>query len=120
MVAPAKETVQMRAITVPALFVILLALASCGGRSPERPVEASGPGKVLYERNCSMCHGPNGVAARIGRGAVDLNDAEWQRRTSDEQIAERIREGRGQMPAWKNRLSEDEIRAVVDYVRTFE
>jgi mono/diheme cytochrome c family protein len=65
-----------------------------------------------------MCHGIDGVASRIGRGAVDLNDPEWQRRTSEEQIVKVIEEGRGQMPAWKSRLSEQEIRDVAGYVKT--
>jgi len=108
----------MRTIAVLSALVIPAALVACGGPSPEPAVEASGPGRALYERDCAMCHGIDGVASRIGRGAANLNDQDWQRRTSVEQIERVIAEGRRQMPAWKNRFSAEEIRSVAEYVRT--
>lgn len=110
----------MRTVAVLLTLITLPTLVACGGSAPEPSAEASGPGQALYERDCAMCHGMDGEAARIGRGAVDLNDPDWQKRTSVEQIVEVVAEGRGQMPAWKNRLSEEEIRAVADYVRTLK
>lgn len=107
----------MRAIAVLLLFVVSPLLAACGGSAPEPAAEAPGPGRALYERDCAMCHGIDGMASRIGRGAADLNDPDWQRRTSVEQVVQVIREGRGQMPAWKSRFSEEEIRAVAEHVK---
>lgn len=112
----------MRAITILCAASFLLILAACGGSSPEPEpeVETAGPGRALYERDCAMCHGIDGAASRIGRGAVDLNDPDWQQRTSVDQIERVISEGRGQMPAWKNRFSEEEIRAVAAYVKSLK
>lgn len=107
----------MRAIAI-LLLVLPPLLVACGGSAPEPAAGTPGPGRAIYERDCAMCHGTDGVASRIGRGAVDLNDPDWQQRTSEEQIAKVIEEGRGQMPAWKSRLSEEEIRAVAGYVMT--
>ena len=109
----------MRLIAV-FLFIVPLALVACGGTAPEPAAGAPGPGRAIYERDCAMCHGMDGVASRIGRGAVDLNDPDWQQRTSEERIVQVIEEGRGQMPGWKSRLSEEEIRAVAGYVRTLK
>ena len=109
----------MRTIAV-LLVVAPLALAACGGSAPEPAAGVQEPGQAIYERDCAMCHGMDGVARRIGRGAVDLNDPDWQQRTSAEQIAQVIEEGRGQMPAWKSRLSDEEIRAVAAYVQTLK
>ena len=111
----------MRSIASLCALVASLLLIACGGPPPPgggRRATTEEPGRELYERDCAMCHGIDGEASRIGRGAVDLNDPDWQRRTSVEQIERVIAEGRGQMPAWKNRLSEEEIRAVADYVKT--
>jgi len=121
MVARAEERVHMR---TNARILLLLAAAvlpvACGSPAPERGAQASGPGAELYERNCAMCHGIDGVASRIGRGAVDLNDRAWQERTSEQQIADVIANGRGQMPAWRNRLSDEEIRALAAHVKTLK
>ena len=110
----------MRAISLFSFVFVLLVLAACGRSAPEpaRETEEAGPGRALYERDCAMCHGVDGVASRIGRGAADLNDPDWQQRTSVERIMAVIEDGRGQMPAWKNRFSEEEIRAVAEYVKT--
>jgi mono/diheme cytochrome c family protein len=110
----------MKAIALFCIVVAPLTLAACGGPAPEsaREAEEAGPGQALYERDCAMCHGIDGEASRIGRGAVDLNDPEWQRRTSIEQIERVIAEGQGQMPAWESRFSEEEIRAVAEYVKS--
>lgn len=110
----------MRTIAAFLLLITAPALVACGRSAPEQSADATGPGQALYESSCAMCHGMDGVASRIGRGAVDLNDPAWQRRTSVEQIIEVVAEGRGQMPAWKSRLSDEEIRAIADYVRTLQ
>ena len=110
----------MRAISLFCVVSVSLILAACGGPAPESAwrAEEAGPGRALYERDCAMCHGIDGVASRIGRGAADLSDADWQERTTVEQIMAVIENGRGQMPAWKNRFSEEEMRAVAEYVKT--
>lgn len=110
----------MRTIALPALLIVLGILVGCGGSAPGTGARDGGLGQTLYERDCAMCHGMDGAAARIGRGAADLNDPAWQARTSDEQIVQVIAEGRGMMPAWKSRLSEEEIRAVAAYVRSLK
>jgi len=122
MVASRKGRVQMRAIAIACTVVLGLLPLSCGGSAPEPVREAgnSGPGRALYERDCAMCHGIDGEASRIGRGAADLNDPDWQQRTPVEQVERVIAEGRGQMPAWKNRFSEEEIRAVAAYVKSLK
>ena len=112
----------MRGIAVSCSVFFFLLLAACGGSAPEPEpaAEVEGPGRALYERDCAMCHGIDGAASRIGRGAVDLNDPDWQQRSSVEQIERVISEGRGQMPAWRDRFSEEEIRAVAVYVKSLK
>jgi len=73
----------------------------------------------LAWRQCSSCHGP------LGRGdgpngafvkAPDLTREEWQAKVNDEEIAARIRSGKGLMPP--NDLPDSTIAALVGRIRT--
>jgi len=77
-------------------------------------------GSALYASKCVICHAKNGAgtAAWRAKGQPDLSTAEWQKTHSDEQIATRIREGKGKMPGFGNKLSDEEIKALVRQVRT--
>ncbi len=73
-------------------------------------------GKVVFEDNCTACHGDDGSGIRE-LGAPDLTDAIWLYGSSREDIAETIRDGRaGVMPNWNTKLSEAQISAVTAYV----
>ena len=77
-------------------------------------------GPALYASKCVICHAKNGAGTPAWRakGQPDLSTAEWQKTHSDEQIATRIREGKGKMPGFGNKLSDEEIKALVRQVRT--
>lgn len=82
-------------------------------------------GKTIYQDNCQKCHGENGNA-QTTRGylyfARNFTSASWQAKRSDDDIYNIISQGPGWwsvMPAFKNRLSEDERRALVKIVRGF-
>jgi len=71
-------------------------------------------GQVLYESKCSMCHGSDGTAGIAGA-------ANLQRTSLDTVALQRIvADGRNAMPAFKSSLSETEIRALLDYVKTLK
>lgn len=79
--------------------------------------EALALGKNLYETNCEACHGLDGSGEVLG--AADLTDL----RVVDDQAPRDFylitTQGKGSMPAWQGRLSQDERWAVIDYIRTF-
>ena len=77
-------------------------------------------GPALYASKCVICHGKDGAgtSALRAKGQPDLSTAEWQKTHSDEQIATRIREGKGKMPGFGKKLSEEEIKVLVKQVRT--
>ena len=60
-------------------------------------------GKVVYQTNCTSCHGADGG----GLVGPNLTDDYWKHLNNVEGIARVIEEGaaNGAMPAWKNRLS---------------
>ncbi len=76
-----------------------------------------GPG--IYASKCVICHAKNGIGTPAWRakGQPDLSSSDWQKTHSDDQIATRIREGKGKMPGFRNKLSDEEIAALVKQVR---
>ena len=75
---------------------------------------------AIYARSCATCHGKDGRAktfkARFNK-ARNLTDAEWQAGVSDERLYNSISNGRGKMPAFGKKFSEEEINGLVAYVR---
>jgi len=81
-------------------------------------------GKALYNAKCSQCHGRDGTARPLyaKKGTPDLNDPDWQKARSDEEIRKSITDGSPGtvMKAFGNYWSPDQIAAVVKYVRTLK
>lgn len=106
------------------LIVVLIAAiggvfaSRAGGREPLTPGARSAA--ELYSKNCASCHGRDGRAktfkAKLNH-ARNLSDPEWQDRVSDERIFNSIMNGKGKMPAFGKKLSEQEINSLVPYVR---
>lgn len=75
-------------------------------------------GAVVFEENCSACHGEAGLG-NLDLGAPNLADAIWLYGGARDQVYESVFYARyGVMPNWGERLSEDEIRAVALYVHS--
>lgn len=73
-------------------------------------------GSVLYMDNCAACHGDNALGDR-GIGAPNLADAIWLYGGDRETLTYSIENARfGVMPAWGQRLTEEDVRAVSAYV----
>jgi len=72
-----------------------------------------------YKTNCVSCHGPDGRGSVVGKSlhAADFHSAQVQQQ-SDEQLADVVGQGRGNMPAFGTRLSKGQIDALVKYIRT--
>jgi mono/diheme cytochrome c family protein len=76
-------------------------------------------GEALYKQKCQVCHAPDGSGDTImGKklGAKDLKSAEVQKQT-DAQITEVITKGKDKMKGFEGKLSNDEIKTLVAYVR---
>ena len=76
-------------------------------------------GEEIFQELCAGCHGPDGRAQTdIGKalGAADLTSESIQQ-TSDSQLSKSVKGGKGKMPAFENKLSDDEIKAVLAYVK---
>ena len=77
-------------------------------------------GATVYKAKCLTCHAKDGSGnTPVGKSlqSADLRSAEVQKK-SDAELSESVSEGKGNMPAFKTLLSEDEIHSVLGYVRT--
>src|SRR5215510_15983329 len=84
--------------------------------------------KTNWANNCAQCHGAAGKGdTKMGKmlNAADLTDSKKQASFTDAQAATAIKDGVKQngkttMKAFGGKLSDDEIKALVAYVRTLK
>jgi mono/diheme cytochrome c family protein len=74
-------------------------------------------GEQLYQANCVACHGADGSGQVLG--AADFTDVRVMAGQAPRDSYLITTQGRGSMPAWQGRLSQDERWAVIDYLLTF-
>jgi len=81
---------------------------------------AAAPGAPeIYKGKCASCHGPDGAGATsIGKAMKvrDLRAADVQKQ-SDTDLQKIISDGKGKMPAYKDKLSVADISSLVAYIR---
>ncbi|MGQ3684362.1 MAG: c-type cytochrome [Candidatus Loosdrechtia sp.] len=85
-------------------------------------LQAETNARELYMMHCKTCHGPDGKPTDLGQGleARDFTDPQWQAKATDEQIIKQIIDGTpDKMFSFKDKLSEEEIKALVPIVRSF-
>ena len=79
-------------------------------------------GAAVYKAKCASCHGPDGKGETATGKAMKLRSlasADVQK-TSDADLTKVISDGKGKMPAYKGKLSADEIKALVAFIRTLK
>ena len=107
------------------LFILTVAVATglslftvlSAGNTDEAAAADAG---TIYNRQCASCHGRDG-RGRTRRGrqthARDMTNASWQDDVSDERLFNSINNGRGKMPAFRKKISENDVDALVGHVR---
>ena len=75
-------------------------------------------GETTYNARCKVCHGEDGVPKSFAKDSAAFNDEAWKKATSLEAIEKVVAEGRKRMPAFKNKLTPEEIKAVSAYLKT--
>lgn len=84
--------------------------------------------KENWEKNCTKCHGPDGKGkTKMGEKLAikDYTDAKVQEALKDDAMTKAIKEGvkdgdKTKMKGFGDVLSDDEIKALVRYVRDFK
>lgn len=86
------------------------------------PVSAQDRGAEIYRANCVTCHGESGDAdtpAGKALKAASFKSEEAMRR-SDAELLATAKKGKGSMPSWMDSFSDQELRAVIAYIRTLQ
>jgi cbb3-type cytochrome c oxidase subunit III len=109
-------------------FILLAAIIASsyslttGGSANNAAATAVADGNALYAAKCGTCHGKDGrgIPNWRSKGQPDFTDAKWQKSRTDAQIADATKNGKGKyMPAFKAKMSDEEISAVVARIRGF-
>ena len=94
----------------------------CLAASIVTPAFAQTGGADIYKTKCAMCHGADGLSntpAGKAMKAMALNDPSLIK-ASDADLFGFIKDGKEKMPAYKDRLTDDQIKDVVLFIRTLQ
>lgn len=110
----------MKKIISTAAVVLLgsMLLTACGGSSGESngnppgttTIEGSQEVQSLLRNNCMSCHGPD-LQGRVGPSLLTIGDE-----LSREELYSVVADGTRAMPGFKDRLNEQEIEELVDWL----
>jgi mono/diheme cytochrome c family protein len=139
-VQPGQRTNGTRLLGIVALLVVLAAglvtviksarswSATAAAKRLKNPVpptsEALAAGKQIYGEHCRSCHGEKGdgrgeKAAELSVAPGDFTDASAMGRRTDGELFWQVTRGRLPMPAFEDKLTDEQRWQVVDYIRTF-
>ncbi|HKS80814.1 MAG TPA: cytochrome c [Candidatus Acidoferrales bacterium] len=86
------------------------------------PAHAQNDGASLFKAKCAACHGAGGKGdTSMGKvlKVLDLGSEEVQKQ-SDAQLTEAIANGKGKMTGYKGKLTDDQIKQLVAFIRTLK
>ena len=81
------------------------------------------PATVIYREYCVNRHGKDGIGLELETAMPDIpnfTNASWQASRSNPQLSVSILEGKGKlMPPFRDRVKDDQVNALVAYLREF-
>ena len=77
--------------------------------------------EALYKSKCQVCHGPDGKGSAAGQklGVKDFHAPDVVKQ-SDDELFTATKQGKGKMPAYDKKLTDDQIRQLIKYIRTLK
>jgi cytochrome c6 len=104
-----------RLVRITMVVVLAVAAASLASSSAMAQQDAAG----LYKSKCAACHGADGTGnTAVGKSMKirDSHSPDVQKET-DAQLTEMISSGKGAMPAYKGKITDEQIKQLVAYIR---
>ena len=101
---------------------VLSILVVLGFMMAARPALAlADDAEALYKSKCQVCHGADGKGSAAGQkiGVKDFHSAEVTKQ-SDEELFSATKQGKGKMPAYDKKLTDDQIKQLVKYIRSLK
>ena len=96
-------------------FLLIFTLALQAGPAPDA-------GGDLFKQKCAMCHGADGLGTTpAGKAlkAASFKDPAIVKAPDAELIAA-VKNGKNKMPAYTGKLTDDQIKSAVAYIRTLQ
>jgi mono/diheme cytochrome c family protein len=84
--------------------------------------DATPDGAAIFKAKCAMCHGPDGSGqTAMGKSLKirALGSADVQKQT-DAELTNIVTNGKNKMLAYKGKLTPEEIKVVVGFIRTLK
>jgi mono/diheme cytochrome c family protein len=75
---------------------------------------------ALWAQNCASCHGKDGSGNTAMGKKLGVKDYTKEQGFSDAEAANVIKNGKGKMKAYKGKLSDADVKALVAYVRSLK
>ena len=77
--------------------------------------------EALYKSKCQVCHGADGKGSPAGQklGVHDFHSPEVAKE-SDAALIKTTKEGKGKMPKFEGKLTDDQINALIKYIRSLK
>jgi mono/diheme cytochrome c family protein len=77
--------------------------------------------EALYKSKCQICHGADGKGSPAGQklGVKDFHSPEIAKE-SDAELLKITKEGKGKMPAYDKKLTDDQIKQLIKYIRSLK
>src|SRR5215216_4261905 len=74
---------------------------------------------LFVANKCVGCHGADGKGNPNMKDVPNFTNAAWQKKATDAEMIKTIKDGHKPMPAYIDKLNDQEIQAMVAYVRSF-
>ena len=73
---------------------------------------------ALYKSKCQICHGPDGKGSAAGQkmGVRDFHSPEVAKQ-SDADLIKITKEGKNKMPKFEGKLTDDQIKELIKFMR---
>jgi mono/diheme cytochrome c family protein len=99
-------------------LVVVFAIVAAGPLASAQTPAGKQTAAEIFKAKCETCHGQDGSGTALGHRlhVKDLRSSEVQSRSSAE-LAQVIHDGQSGMPAWGGKLDDDQIQALVKFVR---
>ena len=94
------------------LFLAMI-IASAG-------IASAADASATWNSQCASCHGKDGSGNTAMGKKLGVKDYSKEQGFSDAEATKVIKEGKGKMKAYKDKLSDDDVKALVAYVRSLK
>ena len=75
---------------------------------------------AIWAQNCASCHGKDGSGNTMMGKKLGVKDYTKEQSFSDAEAANIIKNGKGKMKGFKDKLSDADVKALVAYVRSLK